>query len=261
MSALPLTLDQDIVDRLNRILHKTGHIGQDALPRFERAALFRDLDRLARTNVVQADCLRATIATLEADDAVVEDRIRNLEMNGAPDMARSERVRFAANRLRASEFLPLVREAVHHPLPHALHEVLPSMVTIGAFHAARDALAEADRQQRVAHATPVFAIAREGARVLDELGVDDDAMARTIDVVGQVLWKHRLIWLTDHADVWTSPAGSPPNLLLQYRVQLSPRAAADLSWEISSELAGVDLPPRGVSIGLLGTELELAAVA
>lgn len=260
-SALPLSLDQDLTDRLNKLLATTGHLGPKVFPAFERAALLRDFDRLSKTDVVQADCLRATLATLEGDDALVLDRIRNLELNRAFEIARSEHVRFVANRLRGTEFLRLAREAVDRPLPHPLHSVIPSMTTLGAFRPARDAIEAANRQQRVAQATRDFRIAREGARVLDELGVSDEDMARAVDIIGEVFWAHRLIWVGYAADIWVSPAGSAPKLLMQYRVQLSPPAAAELSWEIAARLDQDDLPLPGVSFGLLGTELDEVAAA
>lgn len=260
-SALPLSLDQDLTDRLNLLLHKSGHVGPDAVPRFERALLLRDFDRLSKTNVVQADCLRATLAMLEGDDELVRDRIRNLELNKEYEIARSERVRFAANRLHGTEFLRFAREAVEKPLPHPLHMVIPSMATLGAFRPARAAIEAANRQQRVAQATPSFQAAREGARVLDELGVTDEAMARAVDIVGEVFWKHRLIWLGPSAELWVSLPGKEPSLMLQYRVQLTPADAAELSWELAEALVHEDLPPTGISFGLLGTELHAVAVA
>lgn len=260
-SALPLSLDQDLIDRLNKFLYGTGHLGPDAFPAFDRAALMRDVERLSKTNVLQADCLKVTIATLEGDDATVEDRIRNLELNRAFDIARAERVRFAANRLRGTEFLRYARDAVENPLPHPLHTVLPSMMTLGAFRPARDAIIVATKQQRVAKATPAFALAQEGSRVLDELGVADEDLARAVDVVGRVFWEHRLIWTGMGAEIRVSPPSSPPSLLIQYGVQITPEAAAELSWQIAAELVDVDLVLPGIGIALLGTELEVAAAA
>jgi hypothetical protein len=247
----PKTLADDLIDQV-KALFEVGRIGSAGS--WQIASLNRDIDKLAKTNVLIADCLRISLATLQGDDAAVTERMRNLELNGHASEAFAEQMRFAGNRLRASEFFALANKAIENPPSRPLHEILPSLVTTGAFRPASTILEKATKDGRVTQATADIQLVRDGARVLDALGIPDDVVAATVDEVGKLLWERKLLWLDSKANVWTSPAeASEQAVLMQYRVSISPVEAADLSWTLSERLAEKDLLRTGFAVAFLGS--------
>jgi len=223
------------------------------VPTFQVASLNRQFDTLAKTDIASADCYRISLATLLGDEKVVLERIRNLEQNKYFEVARSQRFRYAGNRLQASTAFEMAKEALERPIQRPLAEVLETLSGVAAFRPGVALLQAAEKDQRVTQTSGAIPLTKEGARVLDVLGIDDKTVIAVIDEIGKLLWERRFMWMHMRPDIWVSPEDAvEPGLLIQYRLPLEPDAAADLGWDLSFRLAEKDLVRPGFALGFLG---------
>ena len=254
---IPHSVNHSVNARLDELYSKTGWLNR--IDAWELQQLQRDLERLAATDVVAADRAKISLATLTGDDEVVEARLRNLVANGAQGVARADRLRFLSNRMRAIEALPLAEEAVKNPLPLDTHEVVTLMHTIGAFRSAAACIEEANRRSIVTSGTKSVALAPQIAEAMDRLGVADSQVAQALNVLGHCLSERGMIWLGRGPDIWVSPEADSPSILIQYELQIDADGAAQVLWDLTERLAQQELLLPGIAIGLVGSELPVAA--
>lgn len=200
-------------------------------------------------------------ATGQFDQA--EAMWRNLEKNNAHHNAQSVRLYHFANHGYATQALALADQVFAHRVGDNFVTVAQLILTAGGFGTVVAKIKMSQLNQEVLVMTDtVLDLARQGAAALAELGTSDAQMAAMIDVAGKILRDNKLYWKEDLPDmtVLTADQGGPA-LAFEYRVDVTPARAAQLSWGLAEELVSQGLERPGVAIGFLGTRLQARLAA
>ena len=98
---------------------------------------------------------------------------------------------------------------------------------------------------------------KDVAAVTNELSIDDASIARMLDVAGEVLREHKLMWESDAPEVLAlSSSKGGPAICFEYVVTVTPAEASAMSWELAEKLVDRNLDRPCVTVGFLGNRVQ-----
>lgn len=256
----PQALASSLREELNEFMDGVKHTHTYEKATFIR--LMKECETLQKTEVVNASLLRAFLNSTVGQFKEAERMLRNAELNGGVDEARIERFTHYANHGFASEGLSLVDDVFNHRDGKTLMELARGALAMGAFNKIVAAVQESLKKNEVLNMTGLHELACQAVGVMSQLGVSDAQLAAMLDVAGESLRSHNLLWETDQPDITVldSEQGGPA-LAFEYRVYVSPEDAAQMTWGLTEALVNRDLDLPNVAVGFLGTNLQACVAA
>ncbi|WP_313603928.1 hypothetical protein [Comamonas jiangduensis] len=239
---------QDQVKQYVAQLEKTGEVDEDAYNSLRALC-----DRVAKTDVCRADSRRALLASLSGKTEHYEAAIKNLKANNFHDKATLEEFAHLVNHgyvLQAFEMRNTVIQARHAPNTSS---VLPPLTAAGAYKTIHQLVTSApDRSEVMALDTLILEV-RKVVEVMNQLGIDDSAIARMQDVAGELFREKKRTWAgaRPHATALAQEEDGPL-ILIEYYVGVSPTEAAEMSWDLAKRLVERELDVPGVTISFTG---------
>lgn len=256
----PQTLVNSLREELNVFV-----IGVKNTHRYERATflvLMKKCEDLQKTEVVKASLLRAFLNSSIGDFNEAERMLRNAELNGGVDEARIERFTHYANHGFALKGLSLVDDVFNYRNGNGLMELARAAVAVGAFRKVATAVRDSIKNNEVLNMTGLHRLACRAEGVMGQLGVSDAQLAAMLDVAGASLRSHSLLWETGLPDITVLEAEQGgPGLAFEYRVDVSPQEAAQMTWDLTEALVNRDLDLPNVAVGFLGTNFQACVAA
>ncbi len=255
--AEPAELEKIVAARLTALLVSCGHLRGPTT--FERARFERDLDSIEKHDAALAFTLRGVLAQLDGDIESVEQNVakaRHLNARGV-DIILADAY---SNLGFATRSLSLLREKMRAGVPD-LSAYFSSALNSGA---AVTMMSVVDQTQSVGQglsqrANDLLPIARKIAATLADVGHTEDELALVLDVAGEVLREHKLLWLDDMPQIIVErndSEESAPGVHYYYRVDVSPQEAAALSGDIAWRLIDRDLAFPSMTVSLVGARQE-----
>lgn len=256
-------LSQSIRVRLQTYFDTVVRPGE--ISEFELKLLRRDIDRLRKVDRISANRLECALETWLLNYDRCLELVANIRANGGADHANLVAFFVEANFLYATKALELVGGVFENPLDRPFHEIISQAVAIGAFTEVVSAIDRANQEGLVFTPTKLVQTARQAREVLATLGINDAQVARCVDVAGEVLREHKLLWLGSHPDAWVVPASTPnPAVSFGYKVPVSAREASAMSWLLAEKIVerGLDFPGLSLSfVGVAESEEAVESVA
>lgn len=256
--ALPLETALEL--ELNQFSQATTHT--DAHDKFVFKRLFAECERVQNNDVVAGSNLKAFLCSTIGDFTQTERWIKNAELNGGHDQARSTRLTHFVNHGFASDALALVDKVFERRMHNTVMEVAAKIATIGAFNTIVSAVTTATAKSEVLQMTELHAFAVNAAGVMNNLGVTDADIAAMVDVAGEHLRANKLLWQGEAPDYTVlDGAHGGPALVIAYRIDVSPQQAAQMGWSLTEALIDRSLDRAGVHIDFLGTAIPALLAA
>ena len=258
---LPQELSQVVTNRLMLLLHNIGHLG--LVDPMEHKRFERDIATIEKTNADHAHLLRSVLASLDGD----LDCAEHWAMNAARlNNSQANRVRLftLANLGYATRGLRLARESLRAGEPDVSGS-FSAAIAVGAFSTVMSVVnaTPAASQMLASVANPSIALARRGADALARMGTTEEDLAAVLDVAGEVQREHRLLWLDQQPGIMVLSGDEgddgAPAVHVSYRVDMSPREAAEVTLQVADRLAQRDIMPVGISVSFVGSQIERVA--
>lgn len=255
-AAVPDSLATALVNKANELLlglHRTDELDERD---FAYRRLMADLDRLAATDRVASDDIRATLLLMvgRVDDS--EACITNIEKLGHPRIALYRRLVHSCNALQAFKSRELVAELAK--LTYSpFRNVLDAAIAVCAFEQASELVDQLHTAGVVMKdATSQIKVVRTAADALKQAGVSDSNVAKVVELAGQVVQAERLIWLNSTPDVNVfGPEAGSPEVSVAYRVHVKPAMAVEMTWRLLDMRAESQLDFPGFYISFVGTDI------
>ena len=105
----------------------------------------------------------------------------------------------------------------------------------------------------------VVRLATRARAALELLGVSEHQLRVMMDHAGQLMRARHLLWLNEAPDVLASRPGESQYVALNYRLDVPPVQAAEMTWELAERLAEHDLVRPNVTVGFIGEKNEAAS--
>lgn len=258
-SANPEELATAIGERIDRLLHSVGRFG--SVPDFERRQIARDLDSLAKTDAASGFLFRSVMASLDGDEAEAERLAAKAAALGKADEADVVRIFTLANYGRASAALALARRELYAGRAD-VSRIIPAAVGAGAMFTVTRLVEEsvAAGQVLAAQANPSIQLAKKAAKSLTLAGRTEDELAAMLDVAGDVQREHGLLWLDrqPHIIALTGDESedSAPGVHYYFRVDVTPREAAEMTGDVGWRLVDRGLVLGGLSVAFVGSRAD-----
>ena len=97
---------------------------------------------------------------------------------------------------------------------------------------------------------------------MGQLGVSDAQLAAMLDVAGEKLRADHLLWMDKRPDITVLAADQGgPAMAFEYRVDVTPAVAAQMTWDLAEALVTRDLNRPHIAVGFLGTRLQACVAA
>lgn len=257
---VPVTRNQSAGRLVNDAIASTTRVGEVDEFLFSRA--MRELDALQKSDVVDAECKRALLLGVSGRFDEAEAAALNAERNGGWHSAQEARMKVRLNYMLFSEAAKFAKQLLANPGPLPLPMVMLPACGGGLFHSCAEAVEASAKANRVMQATEVVVLAQRASQALDEAGVSEDVVLRTLDELGVIAGRQSLLWLNEMPDisVLLGDEGGPL-VRVAFRVDVTPDVAADMNWELVDRLVELDLAMSGFSAAFIGTAVveELAA--
>lgn len=258
--AQPLELDVRLKDDLNAFGRSVTHT--DAYDKVVFRRLENDCDTLQRTDVVHGSLKRAFLNSAVGNFAEVERWIKNAEHNHGKDEARIEWLTHFVNHGFASEAMAVADLAFERRAGQPLMEVAARVAAAGAFGKIIKAVQQSQENGEVLYMTNLYAVSLKAVDTCTALGVSDADIAAVLDVAGELLREHKLMWQNSLPDITILDAAQGgPTLCIAYRVDLPPDQAASLGWQLAETLIDRGLDRQGLLVDFLGTALQAKLAA
>lgn len=259
--ANPDELAYALGQRIDHLLLTIGRFG--AVPEFERRQIDREIDRLAKTDAGNSFILRSQMACLDGQEAEAERQVSKAALCGATaDRVAAVRLFNLANYGRASDGLAHVRRELR--AGHAgVSSMIPAAVGVGAVSTVTRVVDESvvGNQVLAAPANESIVLAKKADAALKLAGRTEDEVAAVLDVAGEVQREWGLLWLDRQpqiiALIGDESEDSAPGVHYHFRVDVTPREAADMTGDVGWRLVGRDdLARSGISVAFIGSRLQ-----
>jgi hypothetical protein len=256
---VPQTQAEEIWQRLTDLIDNSPRIYE--INEFTWKGLYRDCERLTKTDVVRASLYKGVLHSLKGEDDKAETAFQNAALNGAKETARAWLIGHFANRGFASKAAAIAAESLENSGDVNFAQLMDAVATCGAFGAIVKAADNAFASNKVlTQMTTTLETSRRAKAVMDELHLTDADVSAAVDVAGEVLRENKLLWLHKMADIEVFDDECPfRSLMLQFHVAVTPEKAAAMCNTLTERLVVRDLDKPGLSVTFLGTELEAAA--
>lgn len=259
--AKPDELAATISERVTGLLLSAGRFG--AVPEFERRQVARDLDTLAKTDAVSSFLLQSVMASLDGDEAEAERLVAKAAALGKTGEAEAEVVRMftLANYGRASTALAVARRVLQAGRAD-VSRIISAAIGVGAVSTVLRVVEEsvAAGQVLAADANPSIVLAKKAAKALALAGRTEDEVAAMLDVAGDVQREHGLLWLDRQPQIIAltgdESEDSAPGLHYYFRVDVTPREAAEMTGDVGWRLVDSDLVLNGLSVAFVGSRAD-----
>jgi hypothetical protein len=227
---------------------------------FEGRAIERDLRSVAKDFPDVAFLLGATFASTHGDVDKALKMVAKARQLKASGVERVE-LNVLSNLGFASRALAQARAKMRPGQPD-LSSMFGGAVAAGAIETVDRAINDANTagQALSSIANEIIPLVRNAAAALRASGHTEDQLAAVLDVAGEVLREHRLLWLDDMPQVFVRmgtddvAADSAPGLHYLYRVDLTPAEAAALGGEVGWRLVDLDLVFPALTVSVLGSK-------
>lgn len=192
----------------------------------------------------------ADVAHLTGDMDLFERLIARAETHGASEMQIRGRLQSAYNNLGyASKSLEQLR-GLFSIQSQNVGIGLPRSISSGGFEFARTLLAQARLANLdLSHVDQIDEIRRiaEGTR---DIAVPDEQYARVLDIAGDVMRAHSLLWLDRAPRYSFDDEMACPGI--RYRLEVTPEEAVEIGFEFIDRLLAEDLDHIPLSVGFIG---------
>ena len=253
----PQTIANEVAAAIGeRLLHIGQYISKDA---HEWRDLMRRCEKLQKVDSIGASELKSQLFQLAGD---VEQAIywaENISKNG--DAARGQLA--SANAYVNLGFVSMgaaLLPAILRVENGQLNRQMQLAISMASFSLIAKAALDLRRAGGTVEDEALVAVSDAAANVLETLDVQEARVQAMLDEAGTILRDERLLWLKRQPDIAATRDDSA-SLGIFYRLLVSPRKAADLTWALAEKLAAMDLIEPGVSIGFIGEELKALEAA
>lgn len=258
--AQPLELDVQIKDELNAFAHSVTHTQSYS------QLVFRQLEakciKQQGVDVVLGSLSRAFLHSTVGNFDEAERWLHNAERNNGVDAARLGRLTHAVNHGFGTTALSLLDDVYAHRGGEPLMLVAGRAAAIGAFRSIVRAVNQSQMNGEVVPMTTLYEQAKNAVAVCDQLGVGDADIAAMIDVAGELLREHHLLWEGSSPDVNVLDADhGGPSIGIVYRIDLTPKDAVQLGWTLTESIVARGLDRPGVYVDFMGTARTQLQVA
>ncbi|WP_322470256.1 hypothetical protein SOM08_06020 [Hydrogenophaga sp. SNF1] len=251
----PLSKAEELQGRVRAFIRSVGNVNAKESMTFRR--LVRDAQDLAKTNVVEGNCLEGVLVGLVGDDTQAERLFANAAANQGGVVAKAARLSHLVNRMYFSDAFKLGVELVARREGLQFHNLAHRLLMAGGFHAVLSAVDESRQRGEVLQLTKDIEAARAAVDVLDRLGIDDQHCMRVLDTLGEVVRAEGLVWLDDFPGMSVlSDVDDESALTVSFRFAITPAQAAELGWRFSELLVERDLDRSGFYVQVLGQGAE-----
>lgn len=208
-------------------------------------------------DVVRGSLNRAFLSSTVGDFDETERWITNAERNNGKDAARLERLTHAINHGFGTQALALLDFAFANRGSEPLMRVASRAAAIGAFGKIVSAVKQSQINGEVLQMTPLYAQATKAVQVCEQLGVADVDIAAMVDVAGELLRQHKLLWQSTCPDLNVLDAEhGGPSVGIIYRIDMTPQEAVALGWTLTEAIVERGLDRPGVYVDFMGTALK-----
>lgn len=223
--------------------------------------LYRECERLAKTDVVHASLYRGALHSLKGQDTEAEAAFRNAAMNGAKETARAWLIGHFVNRGFASKAAAMAQEGLENSGEVGFSQLMDAAASCGAFSTIVEAVDKAQATHKIlSDMTTTLAIARRAKVVMDELHLTDSDISAAVDVAGEIMRENNLSWQNHMADIEVfNDDCAFRSIMLQFQVVVPPATAAAMCDTLIERLVARDIDRPGLCVTFLGTELAEVA--
>ena len=244
---IPATIAQEVRDLL------APHLASGGLmfaPDDELVVRLMDMcETLAKANAAQASLLKAEVIHLTGDLDGAGYWLRNAEKNGERHAALVVSVICHSNlgyiTKAAADFPDVVRVENGE-----VDNRLALGLAVGSLSGVVTAAGNLERAGGRVTQQEVVSKAREVMQAMATLDVSEGMLQRMMDEAGTLMRSRRLLWMDD-APQYLVADGS---VALFYRLRVTPKTAAEMTWSLAEALSNLDLIPNGLTIGFTGCE-------
>jgi hypothetical protein len=236
---VPATIEDELIQSIGVLLAKTNvYANKDDEVVIE---LWRQADKLAKADAAAALEVKAKLAIVLGDIDQAQYYVRNLKLLKAHDRYLLAAATVAINFGFFSESLPIYREMIDPE--RGDFSLLDYGVANGAYrtHVAALDRAQLDLKMKV---HPVHEqLARQVAAIMEENGDSDEDIARAMDLAGELLREHKLLFKGLHhliKPVLDPSDGGHSYFSLQIALEVDEETAVDLTCDYVDRLAGAN---------------------
>lgn len=238
--AAPATIEEALRERINTILIARTSFG--SVQDFEVKALIRDADKLAHADAHSASLVKAEVFSLCGDRQLFEYWLANAaKYRGGRELLRSQAVCLSnlGYFSEAAEAFEQVMDPEYGYVGQLFH--------VGLINCCFASMVKASDHARKADIPldgDLVEIAKAGGAVLSRNGVNEAQVRQVIDVAGEVLREHNLLWYGDGPLVRTFSDDEDAGMLYQLFVGVTNEEAAQLTDEVLGRLIErqIDIP-------------------
>jgi hypothetical protein len=213
--------------------------------------LLDETDKLQKVSVIHASALKSDLYQLLGDEKNMAYWAQNAVKNGDRAVGPALMATGLANlgfASRASEIYPRLLD-VRDGQINARYVL---GLACGAFSVMVDAANRLASAGGTLDRKELQMLAERATAALQTLGVPESNLRAMMDEAGAIMRGRRLLWLHESPTVLVPSVGESPYLALNYRVDVSPNEAAEMTWELAERLADMGLMPPKVTVGFVG---------
>lgn len=256
MHAAPQTIAKQIDDLLEPIVLKRGHMLQKDTG--EWTGLLDLCNQLQKVDVVAASYRKSQLHHLAGDLDGAEYWAQNVIKNGS-EIDGIETLCTANANLGYVSRASVHFENLLRVQNGRVNASLALTIACGSFAAASTAAQRLLKAGGRVEREDIIMIADASRNALDSLGVPEGHLRAMMDQAGELLRSRRLLWLNESPQVLSSKNGDAPFVALNYRLDVSPAEAAEMTWELAERLVSLDLMPNSVTVAFIGERIAQRA--
>lgn len=250
---------QSVFKELERDVHRfQDTVGSwDTYDRETCAALEARAQEFCKFDVVRGSSILASLASVTGDLVNFERWVRNIERNGASEEAAHLRFMHSINHGYATNAQSCLPELAKRRGSVRLSDLLVGAYSAGAFLAALEAIEQANLRQEVLVMTTRIEELRITAAAVKALGLSDQEIGEMLNVAGEIVRENRLTWSSGRPNVVIIDANHEgPSISIDWRLFVSPKKAAELTWELTDRLVRREVDRAGCSVGFIGAQVD-----
>ncbi|HEU4457767.1 MAG TPA: hypothetical protein VFR90_01430 [Methylibium sp.] len=226
---------------------------------FEFKSLWRECDKLQKVDAVNASLMKASLAGLAGDLEGLERWLTNAEQNGGGESVRGTRFAMYSDLGFVTEASKSYRETIANDDSLARLN-LTHGIACGSFS---EMLQAADRWAKEDTKLEEQDVLRRSAQARDALralGVPEENVRSMMDRAGELMRARRLLWANLMPDlIASSTPAAHPFFALNYRVDVEPAEAAEMTWALAERLAEDDLIFPFVTVAFVSKQRPAAS--
>ena len=245
------------------LLRSSGRTG--SLSAFDRAKFVKGIADVSKTEAGFGFVLSGILACLDGDIAEV-DRCFSAARHLKEPHVDAQHLYTLSNLGYAKRTLSMAKTVIG-PQREDLSDYIRAATWVGGVVTSWEAVQAATANQMVlaAAANAAIDVAKRSSLALKLAGRTQDELVAVIDVAGEVLRSHRLLWLGAGPDVIALDGRegdeSAPGVHYLYRVEVDEVEATEMNDEIVSALVSRDLDRPGLSVSFMASKHAQVAAA